>query len=926
MPNSPKIVIITPETHWDREWYLPFQSYRAKLVLLFDRLLKILDEDPDFTNFTCDGQAIMLQDYLEVRPSNEEKIRKYTQSGRISIGPFFILPDEYLVSGESIIRNLMLGIKIGRNFGNVMDCAYIPDPFGHIAQLPQILSGFDLSTMMFARGLGNEFIDNELNMEFLWKSPGESSSIIAVDLVRGYGSAAYLSDKMDEKGYYKIALDRLEELVNKLNSKSCTGVIPLNNGTDHLLAQPHIPIIVRQWNELHPDKPMIQADFGVYSKKMIPAIPMDKIKSLSGELHGGRYLPILSGVFSARMWIKQENAKIQNLLEKYTEPFSALLFFLTGDQYANDNDYIWKAWEELLKNHPHDSICGCSVDEIHDIDMKTRFFNSELMGKEILKESLLHITLNVKSKFNDGNGCKYIIFNPLPWPRSEVIRIKMLSDLTQNLSLDEISNYKLVDEEDKEYKFEVYEKEIQASYTSLRRKSYEMEFFADDIPSFGYKSFFLDFENSKKVAEIATKDVLNGDNWIENKFYKIGIQSNGTFNLFDKETGQEYKNLGLFEDLGDWGDEYDFSGPGPDQIDREYSSENVKAEIETFSTSYSVSSLIKFRFELPVSIDNENNRSGRSKELISNELVIKIELFSCEKLVRIEILFNNQSKDHRFRIKFPSQIKSDSVNADGHFYVVPRSIKPPKDEEWKQKWVPTHHQNKFISVNDRSLSFTVINKGLPEYEAIQNVDGTIDFTITLLRSVEWLSRPDIPLRPGDAGPPLYTPSAQCIGEHTFELAITTDKENWINSHTYRTVECFTYPLQPLVPKSMMGANRIIDAIVLYEVPSWGLLNYERKSILPSKLSFFTINNPKISLSALKRAESGNSLIIRLVNLSNKSENDEITFYKGIKEAQIVNLNEEKPENRIKAKIQFNLNKIKVELDPFVLATIKITFF
>ena len=87
MPESPKFAIITPETHWDREWYLPFQSYRAKLVLLFDRLLKILDNDPNYTNFTCDGQAIMIQDYLDVRPENEGKIRTYIHSGRI-INPF----------------------------------------------------------------------------------------------------------------------------------------------------------------------------------------------------------------------------------------------------------------------------------------------------------------------------------------------------------------------------------------------------------------------------------------------------------------------------------------------------------------------------------------------------------------------------------------------------------------------------------------------------------------------------------------------------------------------------------------------------------------------------------------------------------------------------------------------------------------------
>ena len=304
---------------------------------------------------------------------------------------------------------------------------------------------------------------------------------------------------------------------------------------------------------------------------------------------------------------------------------------------------------------------------------------------------------------------------------------------------------------------------------------------------------------------------------------------------------------------------------------------------------------------------------------------MNIELLSGEKLARIGISYNNQSKDHRTRMRFPTQIRSEMISADGHFYVVPRDFSVPNDEEWQQKWIPTHHQNKFVSVNDESSSFTVLNKGLPEYEAIKGKDGAVEFAITLLRSVEWLSRSDITLRPGDAGPPILTPGAQCIGEQNFQLAITTAKENWLNSHTIRTIDCFTSPMQPLVPKSLKLSMRMIDAIPLYETQYWEIQEYGVKETLPASLSFFTINNPKISLSALKRAESGNSLIIRLVNLSNKNESDEITFYKEIKEAQIVNLNEESPVKEIKAKIQFKLKNLTVKLNPYVIATIKIKF-
>jgi alpha-mannosidase len=308
-----------------------------------------------------------------------------------------------------------------------------------------------------------------------------------------------------------------------------------------------------------------------------------------------------------------------------------------------------------------------------------------------------------------------------------------------------------------------------------------------------------------------------------------------------------------------------------------------------------------------------------------NHFLITLELSSNEKIARIGIEYDNQVKDHRIRIRFPTQIKSEEISADGHFYVVPRDFKRPYDENWRQKWVPTHHQNKFVSIKDGSSSFTIANVGLPEYEAIKHEDGIVEFAITLLRSVEWLSRSDIKLRPGDAGPPLNTPGAQCIGEHKFQLALTTGKENWLNSHTYRTIECFTYPLQPAVPKSLKSSLRIMDSIPLFDLSDWEMLDYEKRSLLPTSLSFFTVNNPKISVTAIKRAESGDALIIRLLNLSNERQEDELAFYKDIKKVIVVNLNEEIPSKEIKAKIEFSSKSLKLSLDPFVLATFKIFF-
>ena len=207
-------IIIVPETHWDREWYIPFQEFRARLVIMMDKLLEILRSNPDYKNFTFDGQCIPLEDYLEVRPEMEEEIRKYVKQGRLSIGPMYVLPDEFLVSGESIIRNLLIGHQISRRFGRVMKAGYIPDPFGHIAQIPQIIHGFEIPAILFWRGFGNEFEENNLNMEFIWNAPGMAASLLTIHLVFGYGSLERLNTKK-VKGEYRKALRSINYMVKK---------------------------------------------------------------------------------------------------------------------------------------------------------------------------------------------------------------------------------------------------------------------------------------------------------------------------------------------------------------------------------------------------------------------------------------------------------------------------------------------------------------------------------------------------------------------------------------------------------------------------------------------------------------------------------------------------------------------------------------
>ncbi len=190
MPKTP--VIVASHTHWDRAWYLPFQQFRHMLVSLIDHLLETLRTKKDFKVFNLDGQAVVLEDYLAIRPEKRDELGGHIRSGRITAGPWYVLPDEYLVSGESLIRNLMIGQAVVRQFGKPMDAGYIPDPFGHISQLPQILRGCGLDSIIFTRGLPRAW--RKLGSAFRWYAPDGKSFVTALPQVEGYCSGGSLAN------------------------------------------------------------------------------------------------------------------------------------------------------------------------------------------------------------------------------------------------------------------------------------------------------------------------------------------------------------------------------------------------------------------------------------------------------------------------------------------------------------------------------------------------------------------------------------------------------------------------------------------------------------------------------------------------------------------------------------------------------------
>ena len=417
-------VHIVPHTHWDREWYLPFQAMRIKLVHLVDLLLRVLESDPDFRHFTLDGQTIVLDDYLAIRPERRGEIVGHVATGRLLIGPWTVLPDEFLVSPESIVRNLLYGARAAHELGGRMNVGYVPDPFGHIGQLPQILRGFGIESAVFRRGLSDEPCELE------WEAP-DGSRVLVAYLREGYDNAARLPT---DPGAFRAVVRRRSE---RLASHSAVSHRLLLNGTDHHEPQPEVAALVRKaaprgerW--LISTLPACLAAVREEIEERGVRLPV-----VRGELRSPKRHHLLAGVLSSRVWIKQRNDLCERLLERWAEPFVAWAERLCATQpdpsvwtghletprVRNATALLDEAWRILLTCHPHDSICGCSVDSVHD-EMRTRFDQVEQIADELIRQSLVALADEVDTRSLEAHGARsaLVVFNAAGTPRTDVAR------------------------------------------------------------------------------------------------------------------------------------------------------------------------------------------------------------------------------------------------------------------------------------------------------------------------------------------------------------------------------------------------------------------------------------------------------------------------------------------------------------------------
>lgn len=391
-------------THWDREWYWAFERYRTMLVTAMKLVVRAL-EDNELPNFHLDGQVCALDDFLELEPSYEDRIKKLNSKNRLSIGPWYVLADQMLVGGESLIRNLEVGMAHTRRYGKPMMVGYCPDTFGHTADLPRILKGFGIENAVVWRGV--PALDG--GPEFAWKSP-DGSEVIAQFLAKGYHQTLFheadgslAEDRIDvivenllpwlglkwDKENGRIIENPDQSLVYSRKTSGCLVPVggdhqkPPANLTDMIKkVEAKIAALVKQSSlpkeAKFPSIELESVQLTDYLKMVSQAVqkPTVPLRLVEGELrsndsaiaHGAAYM--LPGVLSTRLYLKRANRVLEHRLSRISEPLYSLMSLFGLSNYPESE--VDNAWRYMLKNHPHDSMCGCSVDEVHR-EMMTRF-------------------------------------------------------------------------------------------------------------------------------------------------------------------------------------------------------------------------------------------------------------------------------------------------------------------------------------------------------------------------------------------------------------------------------------------------------------------------------------------------------------------------------------------------------------------------
>lgn len=937
-----KIFVYT-HTHWDREWYQPFETFRTYLLGVLKRVLDEM-EAGKLTRFYLDGQAILLEDALELAPELGPRVKALMEKGELAAGPWYVLSDENLICGESLIRNLKLGISSIKRFGEPTMVGYCPDTFAHTQDLPRILSGFGINTAFVWRGVP----PLSYGPVFWWQSP-DNSQVLTYHLKRGYyqtglHEADNARDGDVEGGSLQTVVDDIANFAadrgdwdnSTLYEKTPNQVLyPI--GGDHVAPPRDFVALLEQLNvklkkkdlelvPIHLSEFADMVDEKARANNTLVGLIRKELRDNSASAQNGNAY-LLQGVLSTRLYLKRANREAERRLLRFAEPLFSMLALRNLSRYPASE--LLHATRLLMKNHPHDSICGCSVDVVHD-EMEIRYERVHQVLDALLQNAEQDLSgmseRSSKSPRDPDAALKSIrILNPSGRSFTGPVRYQWHEKIAEKL----VHDNKLVQIEKETAENALYSGWGRVPYYS-NVKSFDGWIWVENLPPFGELNLTWPLcgkdasvcetektgqatahaanknpaaqasnelspsltpdKNSASQASHKNSTVMNVSKLhgktLDNGILKVTADERGQLAVIwtaKKGKQSEYKLAFSFRDTADGGDTYNYD---PVPQDRAIGSKLIS--VLPGKKGPLLSSLI-FKHEIKIPdalLDDKLAGNGsdlmlfkRSSQLVTHEVETEVILRRGSRIVEFETKFDNRSVGHRLELMLSTGLPVHTTFSENHFSLARRYHQTKNEQKIKLPVPPgceapcdRFPSQRFVIVNGQ----IILNRGLPEY----GVDGD-NLTLTLLRSVERLSRGRMQTRGGGAGPHFHVPGAASLGANVCSYA-------WA-------------PLE-IAQKSKLLSDNLSDMNIAeaYDLAE----QYEQQVFCAPSLrddtassSLIRCENPAIRFVSTYISEQHDTLFLRMLNVSNEPVGAHIRLDFEFSSAHLCKLDEE-PEREV----------------------------
>jgi mannosylglycerate hydrolase len=816
---------ILMHTHWDREWYFTKDETKVLLRNHMQDVMDYLEDNPE-TVYILDGQSVMIDDYLELEPTEEPRLKRLIQAGNLRVGPWYTQTDLLLVHGESIFRNLYYGIKRAREFGEPMLVGYAPDTFGHASQMPQIYQHFGIESTFFWRGF------SELKAEksdFVWEGI-DGTQIFGVNLATGYQGAKYL-----ERDPHLLS-ERMEKLLSVLDTYSASNSRLIMNGHDQMPLQHDIKQVISEIEKLYPEDNVSLTDFEGYLDTLNKA----ELEIVRGELTDSKHARIHRTIGSTRMDIKLLNSEIETKLYHTLEPL-AVIGERVGIPYPHG--VVEKVAKLLFGAHAHDSIGGCNSDSVNQ-DIKQRLINA----KEMV-DTQIDLHLRLMTMANKETNQTIVIVNPLPEKRtSEIVSLEMITR-TKNFHLYDESGQQVdyVIEHQQLEDAGLIDRQVAARLKDIKVYRTKVYLTIDEMRGLSARYFTYEEVQEERIEPNESNEAM-----IENQFGQLFIENN-QLHYRHKKTNRIINNVLSIENSGDAGDSYDYSPPVNDWVLNSQADAKLSYQIE--KTDISEVIRLTIAFDVPRNQEERENKQATSRV----EFTGTCRLFKHDSKVYVDLHHTNITADSRYRLVFHTGIITDEVKVDGYLsdQIKPVYLAKPlsiwEKDNWVEKPVSIETMQSYLSVkaNDQ---FNLYTKGLKEYEIV----GEKAY-LTLFRTFSHLGKRNLVNRPGrPSGIEIETPDNQ-LTNVTFTFNCAFDFEQ--------------------IETQNKQANRYLTPLVGYQRKEFNRFNLNPRPNVRLDNADVSLNLGQCVTSAVKCTEN-NQLFIRLYNPMNQTET--LTLPKGTK--------------------------------------------